>query len=104
MALHLSHDAQESLAALKNQQRGWAKLAELGGDGQDIPFEQALSNLAHAYLRDKAPGLLDFEVGFQLLERNQENTKAVGVVAFKVGSMWLYVPIFFLRGELKGHE
>lgn len=104
MALQLSHDAQESLAALKNQQRGWAKQAELGGDGQDIPFEQALSNLAHAYLRDKAPGLLDFEVGFQLLERNQENTKAVGVVAFKVGSMWLYVPIFFLRGELKGHE
>ena len=104
MALQLSHSTQKSLLALNNQQRGWAKQAELGGDGQDIPFEQALSNLAHAYLRDKAPGLLDFEVGFQLLERNQENTKAVGVVGFKVGSMWLYVPIFFLRGELKGHE
>lgn len=104
MALQVSHDVQESLALVKSYQRGWAKQAELGGDGQDIPFEQALSNLAHAYLRDKAPGLLDYEVGFQLLERNQENTKAAGVVAFKVGSMWLYVPIFFLRGELKGHE
>jgi hypothetical protein len=104
MVLQLSHSTQKSLLALDNQQRGWAKQAELGGDGQDIPFEQALSNLAHAYLRDKAPSLLDFEVGFQLLERNQENTKAVGVVGFKVGSMWLYVPIFFLRGELKGHE
>jgi len=104
MALQLPHNAQSSLSALKNQQRGLAKQAELGGDGQDIPFEQALSNLAHAYLRDKAPTLLDYEVGFQLLERNQENTKAVGVVGFKVGSLWLYVPIFFLRGELKGHE
>ncbi len=104
MALQLSQDIQKSLEIVKSYQRGWVKQAELGGDGQDIPFEQALSNLAHAYLRDKAPSLLDYEVGFQLLERNQENTKAVGVVAFKVGSMWLYVPIFFLRGELKGHE
>jgi hypothetical protein len=104
MALQLSPSEQKSLSALKRSQRGLAKQAELGGDGQDTPFEQALSNLAHAYLRDKAPSLLEYEVGFQLLERNQESTKAVGVVGFKVGSMWLYVPIFFLRGELKGHE
>jgi len=80
------------------------KLAELGGDGQDAPFEQAFSNLAHAYLRDKAPSLLDHELGFQLLDRNQENTKAVGVLAFKVGSQLLYGPVFFLQGDLKGHE
>ncbi len=80
------------------------KLAELGGDGQDVPFEQAFSNLAHAYLRDKAPSLLDHELGFQLLDRNQENTKAIGVLAFKVGSHHLYAPVFFLSGDLKGHE
>jgi hypothetical protein len=80
------------------------KLAELGGDGQDAPFEQSFSNLAHAYLRDSAPSLLDHEVGFQLLDRNQENTKAVGVFAFKVGSQSLYAPVFFLQGNLKGHE
>lgn len=101
---HTSPSIEQNLSVLRNHTRGWAKVAELGGDGQDIPFEQALSNLAHAYLRDKAPSLLEYEVGFQLLERNQENTKAVGVVAFKVGSQWLYIPIFFLRGELRGHE
>lgn len=79
------------------------KLAELGGE-QDIPFEQAFSNLAHAYIRDKAPSLLDHELGFQLLDRNQENTKAIGIFGFKVGSHMLYVPTFFLQGDLKGHE
>lgn len=80
------------------------KQAELGGDGQDIPFEQAFSNLAHAYLRSEAPTLLDHELGFQLIDRNQENTKAVGIFVFKVGSQQLMAPMFFLRGELKGHE
>lgn len=79
------------------------KTAEIGGN-QDTPFEQAFSNLAHAYLKDKAPSLLDYEVGFQLVDRNQENTKAIGVFGFKVGNQWLYAPVFFLNGDLKGHE
>lgn len=82
---------------------GRVKVAELGG-GQDTPFEQAFANLAHAYLKDKAPKLLDYEVGFQLVEKNQENTKAVGVFGFKVADQWLYAPVFFLNGDLKGHE
>jgi len=80
------------------------KIAELGGDGQDASFEQAFSNLAHAYLRNSAPSLLDHELGFQLVDRNQENTKAIGIFAFKVGSQQLYAPVFFLKGDLKGHE
>lgn len=90
------------LAALRRQDR--TKFSALGGDGQDVSFEQAFSNLAHAYLSDKAPSLLDHEQGFQLLDRNQENTKAVGVFGFKVGSNQLYAPVFFLQGDLKGHE
>lgn len=92
------------LNVLKKHDRSQVKTAELGGDGKDTSFEQAFSNLAHAYLRDKAPTLLDHEIGFQLLDRNQENTKAVGVFAFKIGSQWIYAPVFFLNGDLKGHE
>jgi len=80
------------------------KVADLGGDGSDMPFEQAFSNLAHAYIKDKAPGLLDYEVGFQLVDRTDDNKKAIGVFGFKVGSSWLLVPVFFLAGDLKGHE
>lgn len=80
------------------------KLAELGGDGQDPSFEMAFSNLAHAYLQNNAPTLMNHELGFQLLDRNQDGNKAVGVTAFKVGSQRLFSPVFFLAGELKGHE
>ena len=80
------------------------KHAELGGDGQDGAFEQAFASLAHAYLKDRAPGLLDYEVGFQLIDRNEDNSKAIGVRGFKVGSQILFAPVFFIDGDLKGHE
>ncbi len=80
------------------------KYAALGGDGSDVPFEQAFSNLAHALIRDKSPSLMDYELGFQLLDRSDDSTKAVGAMGFKVGSLELLVPVFFLNGQLKGHE
>jgi hypothetical protein len=92
------------LNVVRSYDRSQVKAAEIGGRGDDVAFEQAFSNLAHAYLRDSAPKLLEHEIGFQLLDRNRENTKAVGVFAFKVGSHWLYAPVFFLNGDLKGHE
>ena len=92
------------LDVVRSHDRSQVKAAEIGGRGDDVAFEQAFSNLAHAYLRDSAPKLLEHEIGFQLLDRNRENTKAVGVFAFKLGSQWLYAPVFFLNGDLKGHE
>lgn len=92
------------LNVARSHDRSRTKQAGIGGSGDNASFEQAFSNLAHAYLRDSAPKLLEHEIGFQLLDRNNENTKAVGVFAFKVGSQWLYAPVFFLNGELKGHE
>jgi hypothetical protein len=80
------------------------KLSNLGGSGGETEFEQAFSSLAYAYLRDKAPRLLDNMVGFQLVDRNEDNTKAVGVFGFQIDSQWLNAPVFFLNGDLKGHE
>ena len=80
------------------------KLAALGGDGNDSQFEQSFSNLAHAFIKDKAPSLLDYEVGFQLMDRNDDNTKAIGIFGFKVGGQWIYAPVFFLNGDMKGTE
>lgn len=79
------------------------KLANIGGD-PDRSFEQSFSSLAYAYIQDKAPGLLDYLVGFQLVDRNDDNTKAIGVFGFKVGDEWVYAPVFFLSGDMKGHE
>lgn len=79
-----------------------SKSAELGSN--QVQFEQAFSSLGHSYLADKAPKLLQYELGFQLLEKNDDGTRAVGIFAFKVGDTVLYAPTFFLNGDLKGHE
>ena len=93
----LAAEARQKLARLRE------KAATIGGD-QETSFEQAFASLAYTYIRDKAPKLIDFMVGFQLVDRNDDNTKAVGVFGFKVGNMWAYAPVFFLNGDLKGHE
>jgi len=70
----------------------------------DAEFEKTFADLAHARLRDRAPGLLDYLVGFQLLDKSEDDTHAVGVWGFKVGTSWMYNPVFFLNGQLKGDE
>lgn len=80
------------------------KYSDLGGGGNDVPFAQAFSNLAHAYLRDKAPSLLDHELGFQVVDRSEDNKKAVGIIAAKLGPQKVFVPFFFLKNNVKGHE
>ncbi len=67
----------------------------------DTQFEKSLSELAYSSLQDKTPALLDYLVGFQLLDSNDEQTKAVGVFASKVGDEWIYVPVWYVNGELK---
>lgn len=80
------------------------KKANIGGKGGETEFAQAFSSLAYAYLKDKAPRLLDYMLGFQLIDRNDDNTKSMGVFIFQVGTQLLEAPIFFLNGDLKGHE
>lgn len=81
------------------------KLAEIGGsDGNNKEFEQAFSDLAHAYIRESAPTLEQYELGFQLLERSDDGQRAVGITGFKIGNELIYSPVFWLRGRIKGHE
>lgn len=80
-----------------------AKMAGLGGAGNDAEFESAFANLAHAYIKDKSPNLLKYEVGFQMVERRDDD-RAVGIAGFLVGDRWLYVPILYVNGQMKGQE
>lgn len=79
------------------------KRATLGGEPEK-PFEQAFASIAFGYIKDRAPQLVDHIKGFQIVDRDDDNSKAVGVFAFKIGDLWLQVPVFFLGGRLKGHE
>jgi hypothetical protein len=91
----------------KNFKKAYAnyvtKLASIGGD-QEGTFEQTLASLAFMHIQDKAPKLLDYLLGFQLIDRNEDNTKAVGAFGFQIDKQMVLVPIFFLSGDMKGHE
>ena len=67
-------------------------------------FEKSFAEMALANLKGKAPALIDYMMGFQLVERNDEDTRAVGFFGFKIGAHWVYTPVFFLSGEIKGTE
>lgn len=99
----LAKQAEELRKKLCNMKVAGFKTANIGGDTAQ-GFEQSFAALAYAYIQDKAPRLLDYLIGFQLIDRNEDNTKAIGVFGFKLGKQWVYAPVFFLNGDLKGHE
>jgi len=65
-------------------------------------FETQFSNLAHTFLQDRAPALLDYNLGFQVVDKNDEGTRGVGVFGLRIGKEVAYIPAFFINGELKG--
>lgn len=67
-------------------------------------FEVQLGQLADAELSQNAPSLTPFKVGFQLIEKNDDETRGVGVMVYKLEKTWAYVPVFYLNGRLRGTE
>ena len=66
--------------------------------------EKNLSEIAFASLAEKTPALMDYYLGFDLVEKNDQGTRAAGIMGFKIGKQLVYVPIFFLNGKIKGTE
>ncbi len=102
----LAKEAEHQLGILRSCARDGRRLlkaSSIGGDPEES-FEQAFASLAFSYIKDKAPRLLEGMAGFQLVDRNEDNTKAIGIFGFRLGKNWVYAPVFFLNGDLKGHE
>jgi hypothetical protein len=78
------------------------KIAAAMGNASDKEIEGAIQMMAMTYLQDKAPKLMEYYVGCQLLDKTEDNLRGVAILSFKVGKTWVYVPAFFLRGEIKG--
>ncbi len=70
----------------------------------DVTFEVKFSQLVDSALKEKVPTLLEYRVGFQIIDKEEDETKAVGVSVFVVNGLWLYMPIFFVDGDLKGSD
>jgi len=67
-------------------------------------FEAAFADLAYTYIKEASPKLMQFVVGFQVVEKNDDETRAVAVFGFEVDSAMFYAPVFFIKGELKGYD
>jgi len=67
-------------------------------------FEQAFAQLAYAELEQRAPGLMPYLIGFQLIKKNEDDSHAVGVFGFRVGDQWYYATPFWLNGKIKGFD
>jgi hypothetical protein len=67
-------------------------------------LERAVARSAEAHISNKAPLLARYMLGFQLLKKSADETKACGIFAYRVGDELVYIPVFYLNGELLGHE
>lgn len=70
----------------------------------DQDFERAFATLAHAELEQRVPGLIPYLIGFQVLDKDDDEQRAAGLFGFKVGDQWYYAPVFWLNGNLVGFE
>jgi len=87
--------------------RAWRKQAEGAATAADAatPFERAFSAIGFAYLREHAPRLMDFMVGFQVVDKSEDGTRSAGLFGFQPpNGKLVYVPVLFVDDELKGHD
>ncbi len=96
--------AAENRIHLKRAAEYFRKYSQDDGGGQETMLEQSMGSLGYTYLRDRVPKLMPHLVGFQLIDKNEERTKAFGAFAFRMNGKWFVVPVVFSRGDLKGHE
>ena len=64
-------------------------------------FEKMFAETAFSTIRSRAPGLFANLTGFQVLDANDEQTKAIGVFNCDLEGDQVLIPVFFLNGELK---
>jgi len=82
----------------------YAKSANFAGGPNPSEVEQALAQIAEQQIKSRAPALMPYWLGFQMLKKTDDNTRACGIFAFKVGDELIYIPVFCINGELRGHE
>jgi hypothetical protein len=68
--------------------------------------ETTLADLAVNLVFERTPALADHYLGFELIpgSQNEENTRAAGLLGFRVGNEDIYIPVLFLSGKIKGTE
>ncbi|MFA5753206.1 MAG: hypothetical protein WC910_09065, partial [Bacteroidales bacterium] len=60
--------------------------------------------MANAMVDEKLPMLSKYMLGFQVIDKNQEDTEGVGAGIYDLSGMYIYVPSFFRKGRIKAGE
>lgn len=82
----------------------WKKLAAQVLDEQQV--EQAFFEQAHTFIANRAGPLMadPHQLGFEVVYADDDHTRMVGMMGFKVNREILYAPAFFLNGQIRGTE
>lgn len=82
----------------------WKKSA--GAYPSDEELETVFVDMAFDFIQDKAKALMkpEHRLGFEIVFRNDEGDRLVGIFAFRIGKRLIYAPVFFLHGEIKGTD
>lgn len=65
-------------------------------------FEDDFGALAYQFVNDRAPALVPYMLGFEIVDRNEDGSKAVGIFGYKVDDDFYYIPAFFLNNQVRG--
>jgi len=82
----------------------WKKHAAQVYSDKDV--EKAFLDQAYMFIQNKATPLMQdpYRLGFEIVFKNDANSKMVGIFAFKVGEELIYAPAFFVNGSIKGTD
>lgn len=65
-------------------------------------MEQDFAKLAYMFVQDRAAPLMKYMLGFEVVNREEDGSKAIGIFGFKIGKDYYYVPSFFMNNQIKG--
>jgi hypothetical protein len=83
--------------------KSWRKQASVTAVN-DLDIEKAFADQASGFVENKLEPLMrqPYNVGFEIVRKNDDNTRIVGIFAFKIEDNLIFAPVFFLNGEIKG--
>ena len=72
----------------------------------DDDVELEFSTQALMQIQNKVRPLAnpEYMLGFEIVWKNNSNSKMLGIYAFRVGRKLYYAPVFFVNGKIKGTE
>ena len=65
-----------------------------------MAIEQTMAQLAHSQVMQSLPSLADSIQGFQIIDSNDDNQSAIGVIVALLGDTCIYVPTIYKHGKI----